>query len=118
MNTIFRILVAAIAVCIAAYIIPGVVITDYLTAIVVVIVLAIVNGFIGTALRIMTLPLNILSLGLISFVIGILMILLTDALIDGFSVDGVLGAILFSIVLSLVNLVFGVDKGNKDGTIS
>jgi putative membrane protein len=112
MNIILRILVAAIAVCIAAYLIPGVVITDYFTAIVVVVVLAIVNGFIGTALRIMTLPLNIISLGLVSFIIGVLMILLTDALVGGFSVGGIWGAILFSIVLSLVNLVFGVGKSD------
>ena len=111
MNTILRIIVAAVAVWIVAYILPGfVAINDFWTAIVVVIVLSIVNGVIGTILRILTFPLNILSLGLVSFIIGVLMILLTSSLVDGFVVNGVWGAIIFSIVLSLVNILFGVDE--------
>lgn len=112
MRIILRILVSAIAIAIAAYIVPGVIVDSLWTAIVVAVVLAIVNGVIGTILRILTLPVNILTLGLVSFIITVLMIMLADSLVDGFSTGGFLTTAIFAIVLALVNMVFGVDKSD------
>lgn len=95
---------------IAAYLVPGVIVDSYRTAIVVAIVLALVNGFIGSILRLLTLPLNILTLGLVSFIITVLMIMLVDSLVDGFETGGFLATAVFAIILSLVNMAFGVDK--------
>lgn len=110
MKIILRILVSAIAIAIAAYLVPGVTVDSFWTAIVVAVVLAIVNGVIGTLLRVLTLPINILTLGLVSFVITVLLIMLVDSLVDGFETGGFLATAVFAIVLALVNMVFGVDK--------
>lgn len=109
-NIILRVLVSWIAVAIAAYIVPNVTIDSYWTALVVAVVLAIVNGILGRVLRILAFPLNILTLWLVSFIIGVLMIMLVDNLVDGFSTGWFVATALFAIVLSLVNMVFGVDK--------
>ena len=110
MKIVLRILVSAIAIAIAAYLVPNVTIDSFWTAIVVAVVLAIVNGVIGTILRLLTLPVNILTLGLVSFIITVLMIMLVDSLVDGFETGGFLATAIFAIVLALVNMVFGVDK--------
>lgn len=110
MRVILRILVGALAVGIAAYIVPGVIVDGIWTAIIVAVVLALVNGIIGTVLRLLTLPLNILTLGLVSFIITVLMIMLTDNIVDGFETGGFLATAIFAIVLALTNMVFGVDK--------
>ena len=76
MTVLINILVSGIAVAIAAYLIPGVGVDGYLTAIIVAVVLAIVNSTIGPFLKVLMTPLNILTLGLISVIINVLMVLL------------------------------------------
>ncbi|MBP6910730.1 phage holin family protein [Patescibacteria group bacterium] len=113
MRIILGILVSAIAIVIAAYIVPGVQIDSFWTAVIVAIVLAVVNGLLGSLLRLLTLPVNILTLGLVSFIITVLMIMLVSSLVDGFDTGGFLATAVFAIVLALVNMVFGVDKVTK-----
>ena len=84
MNIVLNLLISALAVAIAAYIIPGVVVDGYFTAIVVAITLAIVNSTIGPFLKILTLPLNVMTLGLFSLIINVLMVLLVAKIIPGF----------------------------------
>ena len=67
------------------------------------VVLGIINAFIKPVLIILTLPINILTLGLFTFVINALIIILTSGLVPGFKVNGFWWALLFSIVLSIVN---------------
>lgn len=69
------------------------------------VLLSIVNTLIKPILFLLTLPLTILTLGLFTFVLNAIMILLVDALVAGFEVRGLLTALLFSLVLSLVNWV-------------
>lgn len=106
MNWILRFLLNGIAVVLTAYLLPGVEINDYWTALVVVIVLGIVNVVVKPFLLILTIPVTVLSLGLFLLVINALMILLTDYFVDGFNVDGFWLALLFSLVLSLFNSLF------------
>ena len=61
-----------------------------------------------TLLLLLTLPLNILTLGLLTFVINALLIMVTSALVPGFAVEGFLWALLFSLVLSLVSFMLGI----------
>lgn len=96
-------LVSGLAVLVSAYVLPGVHIQNFLTALVVALVLGIVNSFLKPILLILTLPLNILTLGLFTLVINALLILLTSSLVPGFLVDNFLWALIFGIVLSLVN---------------
>jgi putative membrane protein len=103
MSIIVNLLLSAIAVVITAYILPGVHVNTFLTAIVVAVILGIANAIIKPILLILTLPVNILTLGLFTFVVNGLIVLLVSLLVRGFVVDGLLWAILFSIILSIVN---------------
>lgn len=98
-------IISALAIVIAAYLIPGVEVT-LVGALVLAIVLAIFNIFIKPIVFVLTLPINVLTLGLFSLVINALLILLADKIIPGFAISGFWIAVLFSVVLSLINAVF------------
>lgn len=105
MNLIIKWLLSALAVIITAYIVPGILIVSFWSALLVALFLGIINAVIKPILIIFTLPINILTLGLFTFVINALMILLTSSIVKGFDVDGFLSALVFSLVLSLVSYV-------------
>lgn len=100
-------LIAALAVMITAYILPGVTVGGFFVALVTALVLGLVNALIRPALLLLTLPLNALTLGLLTFVINALMVMLTSAIVPGFRVNGFWWALLFAIVLSLVGVALG-----------
>lgn len=103
MQVLINWLVSALAVLISAYVLPGVHVENLLTALAVAVVLGIINSVLRPILLILTLPLNILTLGLFTLVINASLILLASLVVPGFAVDGFLWAVIFSIVLSLVN---------------
>lgn len=107
MRFIIEILLTGLAVFIAANVIPGVRVDGFLTAVWVGVLLAVVNATIGLLLRILTFPINILTLGLISFVISVCMVLLVSRIATGFAVHGFLTAALFAIVLAVLKMIFG-----------
>lgn len=100
-------LVLAGAVLIAAYIIPGVKVSGFFSALAVALALGIMNLILRPILIFFTLPLSILTLGLFIFVINAIIILLADKLVKGFEVRGFFSALLYSIVVSLINMVLG-----------
>ncbi|MBP9686808.1 MAG: phage holin family protein [Candidatus Doudnabacteria bacterium] len=99
-------LVAAIAVLITSYILPGVHVAGLVAALVVVVILGLINAFIKPLLILLTLPVNILTMGLFTLVINALLVLLASAIVPGFQVDGFWWALLFSVLLTLVNGFF------------
>ena len=99
-------IVSTVAILLAAYLIPGVDVT-LVGALVLAVVLALINIFIKPIILILTLPINILTLGLFSLVINALLIMLAGAIVPGFSVDNFWVALIFSVVLALVNWLFG-----------
>ena len=106
-NNLVEILIAwvvsALAILATAYLLPGVHVTSFVTALVVAVVLGVINAFIKPILLILTLPINILTLGLFTFVINAVVILLAANLVPGFTVDGFWWALGFSLVLSVIN---------------
>ena len=102
---IVNLILSAIAVFVSAYVLPGVKVDGFVTALVVAILLAVVNTFIKPLVLLLTLPINILTLGLFSLIINALMVMLVAAIVPGFHVNGILWALVFSIVLSLVSSV-------------
>lgn len=103
-------IIMALSVLAVAYILPGVAVASFISALLVALVLGILNAFIKPILIILTLPINVLTLGLFTFVVNALLILLTASLVPGFNVISFWWAFLFSItltvVLSLVNFIF------------
>ena len=114
-NWIIKLLINALAVMITAWLLPGVWIDGYFTAIVVAIVLSLLNTFIKPILIVLTIPVTILSFGLFLIVINVLLILWADSIVDGFRVNGFFSALLFSIVLFFINSFLNKqgEKGNQ-----
>jgi putative membrane protein len=105
MNIIIRWLLTAIAIIISSYIIPGVVVSSFWTALWVAVFMAVVNVILRPILIILTLPINILTLGLFTLVINAILILFASSVIKGFEVNGFWIAMLFSIVLSIISYI-------------
>jgi putative membrane protein len=105
MNIFLKWLVTAIAILITGKVIPGAEITGPWAALWVAVFLGLFNVILRPILIVLTLPINILTLGLFTFVINALLILLTSTIIQGFYIEGLLTAVLFSIVLSVVTYV-------------
>ncbi len=105
MKLILRLLVSAIMVVVLANILPGVYVGGFLEAIVLAVVLALLNMFVKPILIVFTLPVTIISFGLFLLVINALIILLADSLVSGFSVDGFWYALIFSLLLSILQSV-------------
>ena len=99
-------LIFSLAIIIAAYILPGVTVSGFLAAFVTALVLGFINTFIKPIIVILTLPINILTLGLFYLVINTLLIMLASAIVPGFAVASFWWAALFGIVLWAVNMFF------------
>jgi putative membrane protein len=102
MGFILKLLLSAVAVYIADYLIDGVSINSLTTTLIVAIVLGLLNAIVKPLLVILTIPVTILTLGLFLLVINVIIVYLAAALVPGFAVAGFISALLFSIVVSLV----------------
>jgi putative membrane protein len=102
MNIVLRILISAIVAFALSYILSGVHIQSFITALILAIVLGILNLFVKPILIILTLPITIFTFGLFLFVINALIILLAAKFVSGFRVDGFWWALLFSLLLSVL----------------
>lgn len=102
MSALIYILLSSIAVFVAAQVLPGVHVTNFGTALVVAVVLGLLNAVIRPLLLLLTLPINILTLGLFTLVIMGFMVYIVAAIVPGFTVDSFWWAIGFSLVLAIV----------------
>lgn len=110
MNILINWLIAALVILVAAYILPGVSVNSFLAALVLAVVLGLINALIRPFILLITLPINLLTLGLFTFVINALMILLAAQIVPGFSVAGFWWALLFSLLLSIIGgLIKNID---------
>lgn len=100
-----KIIVSALAVFIAAYLVPGVAVDSFLTAALVAIVLGILNTVIKPVLVVLTLPINIVTLGMFTLAINVFIVMLASSFVSGFQIDSFLSALFFSVALSLVSSI-------------
>jgi putative membrane protein len=101
MKLLIRILVTSLLVMIISYLMKGVIVDEFTTALTVAIVLGLLNFFVKPILILFTLPVTIFTLGLFLLVINAIIIMLCDHFVNGFSVDSFWTALFFSIILSL-----------------
>lgn len=101
LNTILRWIVFAVLIIFTAWIIPGINVDNFFSALLACIMMAFVNAFIKPLVQFVSLPINFLTLGLFSLVINALMLMLVGVITPGFQVDGFLSAFLGAILLSL-----------------
>ncbi|WP_316816882.1 phage holin family protein [Pedobacter nyackensis] len=114
MKLIIEILLMGLAVFIGARIVPGVSVDGYGTAIIAAILIALANATIGFILRILTFPVNFLTLGLVSFIISVLMIMLVSYLMGGFNVTGFWAAAFLAIALALLKAIYNAIAGTDN----
>lgn len=100
-----KLLILAISIFVATYLIPGIQVDTWLTVLIVALVMAIVNAFIKPILVLLTLPLTLVTLGLFLLILNGLMVMLVSVIVPGFHVDSLLSGILFSIVVSLTSSI-------------
>jgi putative membrane protein len=98
-----RWLVITVAIMLASVLIPGIQIDSVPTAVIAAGILGLINIFIKPILIILTLPLNIITLGLFSFIINAFLLKMVAWFVTGFEVNGFLAALLGALVISLVN---------------
>ncbi|WP_442844474.1 phage holin family protein [Leeuwenhoekiella sp. H156] len=111
MKTLVKLLLTAIAVIVLGYLLPGVSVTSFLTALVVAVVIALLRLIVKPILIILTLPITILTFGIFLLFINAIIILLAGYFVSGFVVDGIWWALIFSLLLSLFqSLLFALIK--------
>jgi putative membrane protein len=114
MNGLIRFLLSGLAVLLTAYILPGVHVENYGYALLAAIIISIANIIVKPILIVLTIPITIVTLGLFLLVINALIILLAEALVPGFSVDGFWWALVFSLILSIFNSMFSEMTESKN----
>lgn len=102
---LIRFLVSALALGATAYVVPGIEVNSIPALLIAAIVLGILNAIIRPIVLLLTLPINLLTLGLFTFVINAAMLKLTSALIRdrGFAIDGFVPALLGAVVLAIIS---------------
>jgi putative membrane protein len=108
---LLRWLTLTLAVIVTAYLLDGIRISGFLSAVLAAAALATLNTFLRPIILVLTLPINVLTLGLFTFVINALLLKMASAVIPGFDVIGfwpaVWGSLLISIVAGLLNTFIG-----------
>jgi len=109
---IVRWIINAIFLMIIPYLVPGVDVANFYTALITALVLAFVNVIIRPILLILTLPINILTLGLFTLVINGLMFWFVSSFIKGFVISGFWPAFWAALIFSLLSMLlnFFVDR--------
>lgn len=106
MKILVHLLLSGLAVFVAARLLPGVHVDSYQTALIAAVVLGVVNAFVRPIVFILTLPINIMTLGLFTLVIIGGCVMLVGRLVPGFHVDGFLWALAFAFTCWVINGFF------------
>jgi putative membrane protein len=111
-----RWLVLTLSILAAAYLFEGIEVSSFSSAFFAAAVLGILNAFFRPILILLTLPINLLTLGLFTFVVNALMLMLTSSIISGFHVQGFWSAVFGSLVISVASWLL-TSMVNDEGRI-
>jgi putative membrane protein len=104
-------IVNAVALLLVAHFVPGFVVKDFVSALIAVVVIGLLNATLGLLLKLITLPLGVLTLGLFFLVINAVILWFASKFVPGFSVTTFTAAFLGALALFVVHLIFGLFKG-------
>jgi putative membrane protein len=117
MSIFFKLIISSLAVLLTGYLLPGIHVDDYMVALLVAVVLALLNGFLKPVLILLTIPFTVFTLGLFLLVINAAIVMLAERFVSGFHVEGFWWALLFSIVLSVITSIMeGLGKPRSKRT--
>jgi putative membrane protein len=121
MGILVKWLILTLAVLLAAYTLEGIRVSGFVSALMAAAMLGFLNVFFKPILILLTLPVNILTLGFFTFLINALILKMASGVIPGFEVHGfwtaVFGALLISVVNWILNALLGKQDGNNGGYI-
>lgn len=112
---LIRWLILTASITLASYLMDGIHIEGFKSALLASAVLGLLNAFFRPILIILTLPINILSLGLFTFVINAMLLRMASGLINGFEVHGFWAAVIGSLIISIINWLLSsfVNEGGR-----
>jgi putative membrane protein len=113
MKILLKIIVSSLAVFFAAYVLKGVHLDGFPTAILLAIILSLLNTFLKPILVILTIPFTIMTFGLFLLVINAFIIVIADKMMPGFAVDSFATALIFSIMVSLTTWMLEALAGKE-----
>ena len=113
MKFLVNLVLNALAIMLTAYLLPGIHVDGFVSALLLAAVLAVLNVTIKPVLVVLTIPVSVLTLGLFLIVINAGVILLADYFIPGTNIDGFWWAILFGFIVSILNSIFFNLAGTK-----
>lgn len=102
MILIVRLIINTLALLGIAYLVPGISVDNFVTALIVALVLGLINALVLPLVKLLTLPINVLTLGLFSFAVNVLVFWLVSVFVPGFTVSGIIEAIIGALILSVV----------------
>ena len=102
MSFIPKLLLTTISILIAGYLLPGIHVNSFWTALLVALVISFLNAFLKPFMVILTIPFTVMTFGLFLLVINAVIIMIAGAWVHGFGVDSFWWAMLFSIILSVI----------------
>jgi len=102
-GVLVRWLVLTAAIIVASYLLDGIQVKGFFSAFFAAAILGVLNAFFRPILIILTLPINILTLGLFTFIINALLLKMASGVISGFDVQGFWAAVLGSVIISVVS---------------
>jgi putative membrane protein len=111
-----RWLILTVAIIIASYLLEGIRVSGFFSAFFAAAMLGILNAFFRPIIFILTLPINIMTLGLFTFVINAIMLMMASGVISGFEVSGFWSAVFGSLSISIVSWIL-TSFINKRGTV-
>jgi putative membrane protein len=111
MKIIIHWLVLTLAVLATPYVVSGIHVNGILTAIVVAAVLGFINTVVKPVVTLLTLPINILTLGLFSVILNGLFFWFVAVIVSGFSIDNFIAAIWGALVVAIINWIVGKALG-------
>lgn len=105
MKILLHWLILTVGIMITAYFVPGIQVSGIIAALIAGAVLGLINFIIKPILRILTLPINILTLGLFSIVLNGLLFYLLSLIVSGVTISSFTAAVIGSVVVSLINWI-------------
>jgi putative membrane protein len=105
-NFVIKVLINEAALWVAARFVPGIDLTaDIWQILLIALVFGLINAVLKPILKVLSLPVIILTLGLFAIIVNVILLAITAALMDGLTIDGFLPALLGSIVISIVSAI-------------
>jgi putative membrane protein len=117
MGFLLRVLINAVAIYLAAAIVPGIEISGLPAALGAGLVLGLINAIVRPVLIILTLPVTLLTLGLFLFILNGLCLWLTSVVVNGFEVHGVGAAVLGALLVSVVSWILTAFVSDRGGIV-